>query len=224
MTMKEKLYNFLRLLLGSGSLLRKYQIIFCTNLSLKGLSLELGATETIKNNFSSYIKDVKKFHLSNNFKNKKLKIFKADLTKKLKIKSNKYHNILIFNVLEHLPNYDTSLSEINRILKKNGFIIGSTPFIYQIHGAPKDYFRFTKQFFENELKKKKFKIINIDYIGKGPFTACYSLLFAYLRFLPIFSQLILIICFLLDNFLQIFVKTNLKEIFPIGIIFLAKKR
>ena len=54
--MKEKLYNILRLLLGSGSLLRKYQINFCSNLSLKGLSLELGATETIENNFSYFIK------------------------------------------------------------------------------------------------------------------------------------------------------------------------
>lgn len=222
--MKEKLYNILRLLLGSGSLLRKYQINFCSSLSLKGLSLELGATETIKNNFSYFIKHDNKFHLSNNFENKKLKIFRADLTKKLKIRSNKYNNILIFNVLEHLPDYHTSLNEINRILKKDGTLIGSTPFIYQIHGAPKDYFRFTKQFFENELKKKKFKIIKIECLGKGPFTACYSLLFAYLRFLPIFSQLFLLICFLLDNFLQIFIKTNLKDIFPIGIIFLAKKK
>tara|TARA_B100000035_G_C20867995_1_gene494852 strand:- start:91 stop:759 length:669 start_codon:yes stop_codon:yes gene_type:complete len=222
--MKEKLYNILRIFLGGGSLLRKYQINFCSNLSLKGLSLELGATEKLKNNFSSYIKSGNIFHLSNNFKNKKLKIFKADLTKKLKIKSNTYDNVLIFNVLEHLPDYDNSLIEINRILKKKGMIIGSTPFIYQIHGAPKDYFRFTKQFFENELKKKKFTIIKIDYIGRGPFTACYSLLFAYLRFLPIFSHLFLLICFILDNFLQIFVKTKLKDIFPIGIIFLAKKK
>ena len=222
--MKEKLYNILRLFLGGGSLLRKYQINFCSNLSLKGLSLELGATEKIENNFSSYIKNASIFHLSNNFKNKKLKIFKADLTKKLKIKSNTYDNVLIFNVLEHLPDYDNSLIEINRILKKRGMIIGSTPFIYQIHGAPKDYFRFTKQFFENELKKKKFNIIKIDYIGRGPFIACYSLLFAYLRFLPIFSHLFLLVCFILDNFLQIFVKTNLKDIFPIGLIFLAKKK
>ena len=213
--MKEKLYNILRIFLGGGSLLRKYQINFCSNLSLKGLSLELGATEKLKNNFSSYIKSGNIFHLSNNFKNKKLKIFKADLTKKLKIKSNTYDNVLIFNVLEHLPDYDNSLIEINRILKKKGMIIGSTPFIYQIHGAPKDYFRFTKQFFENELKKKKFTIIKIDYIGRGPFTACYSLLFAYLRFLPIFSHLFLLICFILDNFLQIFVKTKLKDIFQL---------
>ena len=47
-----------------------------------------------------------------------MNIFYSDLTKKLKIKSNKYNNILLFNVLEHLPEYRIALSQINRILKK----------------------------------------------------------------------------------------------------------
>ena len=222
--MKEKIYNIFRIFLGSGSLLRKHQINFCTNLHLKGLSLELGATAKSNSNFSTYTKGKNKFHLSNNFNNKKFKIFKADLRKKLKIRSNKYDNVLIFNVLEHLSDYHNPLKEINRILKKDGKLICSTPFIYQIHGAPKDYFRFTKQFFEDELIKKKFKVIKIDCLGNGPFTACYSLLFAYVRFLPIFSHLFFIVFFILDKILQIFIKTNLKEIFPIGIIFIAKKK
>ena len=95
----------------------------------------------------TFVKGKSIFDLSNNFKNKKLNIFKADLTKKINIKSHTYNNILIFNVLEHLPNYDNAISEINRILKKGGSIIGSTPFIYQVHGAPKDYYRFSKDFF-----------------------------------------------------------------------------
>ena len=222
--MKKKIRNIFRIFLGSGSLLRKYQINFCKDLYLKGLSLELGATAKNNSNFSSYIKGKNKFHLSNNFDNKKFKIFKADLSKKLKINSNKYDNVLIFNVLEHLPSYHNPLNEINRILKRGGKLICSTPFIYQIHGAPKDYFRFTKQFFEDELIKKKFKVVKIDCLGNGPFTACYSLLFAYIRFLPIFSHLFFIVFFILDKILQIFIKTNLKEIFPIGIIFIAKKK
>ncbi len=218
------LINSLKLLITKNTLLRDLQINECTKIKVNGLSLEFGATDKKNKTFSNFIIGHSKFEYSNIKPNKKLNIFYSDLTKKLKIKSNKYNNILLFNVLEHLPEYRIALSQINRILKKKGKIIGSTPFIYQIHGAPKDYFRFTKEFFEFELKKQKFNNIKVQYLGNGPFTACYSLIYPYIRFLPIFSHLVLLICFMLDNILQIFIKTDLKEIFPIGIFFNAQKK
>ena len=222
--MSINLINSLKLLITKNTLLRDLQINECTKIKVNGLSLEFGAIVRKNKTFSNFIRGQSKFEYSNIKPNKKLNIFYSDLTKKLKIKSNKYNNILLFNVLEHLPEYRIALSQINRILKKKGKIIGSTPFIYQIHGAPKDYFRFTKEFFEFELKKQKFNNIKVQYLGNGPFTACYSLIYPYLRFLPIFSHLVLLICFMLDNILQIFIKTDLKEIFPIGIFFNAQKK
>tara|TARA_B100000929_G_scaffold286171_1_gene270839 strand:+ start:304 stop:972 length:669 start_codon:yes stop_codon:yes gene_type:complete len=222
--MSINLINSLKLLITKGTLLRDLQINECTKLKVNGLSLEFGAIDRKNKTFSNFIRGQSKFEYSNIKPNKKLNIFYSDLTKKLKIKSNKYNNILLFNVLEHLPEYRIALSQINRILKKKGKIIGSTPFIYQIHGAPKDYFRFTKEFFEFELKKQKFNNIKVQYLGNGPLTACYSLMYPYIRFLPIFSHLVLLICFMLDNILQIFIKTDLKEIFPIGIFFNAQKK
>jgi SAM-dependent methyltransferase len=222
--MSINLINSLKLLITKNTLLRDLQINECTKIKVNGLSLEFGAIDRKNKTFSNFIRGQSKFEYSNIKPNKKLNIFYSDLTKKLKIKSNKYNNVLLFNVLEHLPEYRIALSQINRILKKKGKIIGSTPFIYQIHGAPKDYFRFTKEFFEFELKKQKFNNIKVQYLGNGPFTACYSLIYPYLRFLPIFSHLVLLICFMLDNILQIFIKTDLKEIFPIGIFFNAQKK
>ena len=224
MSLDKNLFKFFHLIFARESLLRTYQKIKCSSLILHGLSLEFGAVKKKENNFSNFFKGTSIFEHSNKIHDKSFNIFKSDLTKKLKIKSNKYNNILIFNVLEHLPEYRIALSEINRILKKKGKIIGSTPFIYQIHDAPKDYFRFTREFFEFELKKQKFKNIKVQYLGNGPLTACYSLMYPYIRFLPIFSHLVLLICFILDNILQIFIKTNLKEIFPIGIFFNAQKK
>ena len=222
--MSINLINSLKLLITKNTLLRDLQINECAKFKVNGLSLEFGAIDRKNKTFSNFIRGHSKFEFSNVKPNKKLNIFYSNLTKKLKIKSNKYNNILLFNVLEHLPEYRIALSQINRILKKKGKIIGSTPFIYQIHGAPKDYFRFTKEFFEFELKKQKFNNIKVQYLGNGPFTACYSLIYPYLRFLPIFSHLVLLICFMLDNILQIFIKTDLKEIFPIGIFFNAQKK
>ena len=215
--------NLLKLFISNNSLLRILQIYKCLNISLGGLSLEFGAIDNKNKTFSNFFKGKDKFDYTNIVSNKKLKIFSSDLTKKLKIQSYKYKNIIIFNVLEHLPAYNLAFSETYRILKKGGFLIGSTPFLYQIHSAPNDYFRYTKDFLKLNLKNNKFKNISIIPLGYGPFIASYSLIHPYIKFVPFFSQIILIVAYMLDSFIQLFVKTKLEEIFPIGYFFIAKK-
>ena len=156
-------------------------------------------------------------------KDKKNNIQGANLNKKLKFKSNCYHNLVIFNVLEHLISPTKSLRELNRILKKGGLLIGSTPFLYQVHGAPNDYLRFTTDYLIYEFKKKNFKAIYVKELGYGPFLAAFSILFPYFKFLPIINYIIFLMCLIFDSFLQIFIKTKLREIFPIGIFFIFKK-
>jgi len=217
--------NFLKLTkiyIKRHSLLRFFQIKECLNVKLKGNSIEFGAINNEEKIFSNFFKGNSKFKYSNLKKNK-LSNVSHDLTKKINISNSKFENVLLFNVLEHLPLYNNVFSEIYRITKKGGYFIGSTPFIYQVHGAPKDYFRFTKEFFEYNLKKNKFRKIEVKNLGFGPFVACYSILNSYLKYLPIVSDLILVMAFILDSIIQIFVKTKLKEIYPIGIYFLAKK-
>lgn len=216
-------FKFFKLIFSNNSLLRVQQIYKCLNISLTGLSLEFGAINNKKKTFSNFFKGSKKFHYTNINSSKKLNIFYSDLTKKLKIPKNKYKNILIFNVLEHLPKYNLAFSETYRILKKGGYLIGSVPFIYQVHGAPNDYFRFTKEFFHYYLNFYKFKNIEVIALGFGPFVASYTLIFPYVKFIPFFSQIILLLAYLLDSIIQIFVKTKLNEIFPIGYFFIAKK-
>jgi len=221
--MNNDYFTILRLIFKKNSLLRVLQIYECTNIKLYGISLEFGAINNKNKTFSNFVMGESKFHYSNKFNNKKSNIFYSDLTKKLKISTNKYNNVLFFNVLEHLPEYETAFSEIYRIIKKKGNFIGSVPFIYQIHAAPKDYFRFSKHFFELNLKKYRFKHVKVKSLGFGPFIASYSLLYPYLKFLPFFSQLCLLVAYILDSVIQIFVKTDLKEIFPLGYFFIAKK-
>ncbi len=216
-------FFFLKLLFLNYSLLRIFQILETKKSNITGKTLEFGASRIKSKNFSSFIKEEKKLNFSNIFTDKKLKIFHADLTKKLKISSNNYQIVMIFNVLEHINNQDLPLVEINRILKKRGKIIGSTPFIYQIHGAPKDYLRFSKDYLFYILKKSKFKNIKVKNLGYGPFVASFSLLQAYLKYIPIFNQIILFLCFIFDTIIQLFVRTKLEEIYPIGLFFEAQK-
>ena len=219
----KKLIKIINLLFKKNSLLRIYQIIECNNFLLKGKNIEFGASANYNKNFSSFVKKKNDFHYSNlnNLGNKK--IIALDLKKKLKVQSNKYDNILIFNVLEHINDHSTTFKELKRILKKNGKLIGSTPFLYQVHGAPKDYFRFTKDYFIEKFKETGFTKIEVKCLGYGPFVTCFSIIYSYIKILPIFTHIILFICYLLDTILQLFVRTKLNEIYPIGIFFVIKK-
>ena len=221
--MNNNYLKFLKLILKKNSLLRVLQIYECLNITLYGTSIEFGATDNKDKPFSNFVKGKSKFHYSNKISNKKLKVFYSDLTKKLSIPSKKYNNVLFFNILEHLPEYKLVFSEIYRIIKKGGNFIGSVPFIYQIHAAPNDYFRFSREFLESNLKKYKFKKVKVKSLGFGPFIASYSLLYPYLKYLPLLSQICLLLAYILDSFIQVFVKTDLKEIFPVGYFFIAKK-
>ena len=219
-----KIFIITILLLKNYSLLRIFQIIETKKLFLKGNSLEFGASIYYKKNFSYFSKGENNFHYSNIDNNKNKKIIKMDLRKKLIIPSNKYNNVLIYNVLEHIDNHSNTFKEIKRIMNKNGNLFGSTPFLYQVHGAPKDYFRFTKDFFMEKLKSTGFKKVKIKCLGFGPFVACFSIIYPYTKYLLLINHLILLMCYLLDFILQLFVKTKLSEIYPIGIFFSAKKK
>lgn len=52
---------------------------------------------------------------------------KGDITKGLPYKDNTFDSVILGEVIEHVPNTDFLLSEINRVLKKKGYLIVSTP-------------------------------------------------------------------------------------------------
>ena len=159
--MNSNYLKFLKLILKKNTLLRVLQIYECFSIRLYGTSIEFGAIDNKDKTFSSFVKGKSKFYYSNKISNQKLKIFYSDLTKKLNIPSKKYNNVLLFNILEHLPEYKFAFSEIYRIMKKGGNFIGSVPFIYQIHAAPNDYFRFSRKFLETNLRKYKFSAVKV---------------------------------------------------------------
>lgn len=55
-----------------------------------------------------------------------------------------FANVLCMSVLEHLQDPPGAIREMRRVLKPGGRMILSVPFIFPIHDAPGDYWRFTK--------------------------------------------------------------------------------
>jgi len=62
---------------------------------------------------------------------------------KLPVKSRSFNFIILSQVLEHLETPLDALKEIKRVLKSNGRVFVSWPFLYPIHEEPRDFYRYT---------------------------------------------------------------------------------
>lgn len=214
--------NFFNLIFSNQSILRIFQTEKFQKEKIFGECIEFGANEDLKKNFMKpFSKNYKITYSNLNSINKD--IIKIDLEKDFDHQKT-YDFIVIFNVLEHLSDYKKALGNLNKILKINGKIIGSTPFLFRVHGAPNDYIRFTSQYLEKIFKESNFQEIQIEELGTGPFLSSVALLRSYLKYIPILYQLLLIIALIADKLLKIFMKTDPKKIYPVGYIFSAKKK
>lgn len=67
---------------------------------------------------------------------------------KLNFEDGSFDSILCIEVLEYLTMPREAISEIHRVLKKEGTLILSVPFMYKVH---QDQMRFTKNYLKKEL-------------------------------------------------------------------------
>lgn len=58
------------------------------------------------------------------------------------LEDDKFDTVLCTQVIEHIKNIDT-IHELIRITKNGGTLVVSVPFIYNEHGSPNDYRRYT---------------------------------------------------------------------------------
>jgi SAM-dependent methyltransferase len=92
--------------------------------------------------------------------------------------------VVSFQVLEHLSEPEHFIREAYRVLKPDGKLLLTTPFMWGIHEEPYDYYRYTKYGLEYLLKKNGFDIISI--IQKGSLWTIFSMFINYsmVRFIP----------------------------------------
>lgn len=67
----------------------------------------------------------------------------ADINEKIPIPDNSFDTVIMNNVLEHLHNPQRAINECKRVLKPNGVLLVTVPFLIGIHEAPIDYQRYT---------------------------------------------------------------------------------
>lgn len=90
--------------------------------------------------------------------------FKDD-ARRLSNKDASFDTVVCFEALEHIDDTDAVVSEMYRVLKKDGYAIATIPFLYPLHGNPDDYSRLTPHGLEYRFKKAGFEIVRTGSIG-----------------------------------------------------------
>ena len=136
---------------------------------VKGVCLDIGAGKApykryFEKNCDNYIvTDSEKTH-SHMFKDSHTDFVIAEATL-LPFDNESVDTVVLTQVLEHVFDYEKALSEAVRVMKKEGVILLSVPFIYQAHATPYDYHRFSEYGLKRLLQKYELEVLEWHYQG-----------------------------------------------------------
>lgn len=147
-----------------------------------------------------------------------------DLEQALPIKDMTYDHVLCINLLEHIYNFKSVVSESKRILKPDGQVVFAIPFLIQVHPSPHDHWRFTKETLEKIFSEAGFDQVLVESVGTGVFGAIAQMKFNMLHF-SLLRKISNQIAITLDAFVEKIIKkdTYSKEYYPLGYIVTAKR-
>jgi len=98
---------------------------------------------------------------------------------KFPFNNNEFDSVVTNQVFEHVFNPDDFLYEVNRVLKKNGILLMTVPFVWDEHEQPYDFARYSSFGIKSVLEKKGFEIVEQKKIAPD-FSVILQLINAYL--------------------------------------------
>jgi len=137
----------------------------------------------------------------------------------LPYEAHTYDTVLLFNVLEHLFNYEHILHEIQRIKKNEGMLVGYVPFLHWYHPDPHDFFRYTNESLQRILEHVGYQDITIEKIYRGPYTTAFQIIHSTL---PVFIRPIIFIPLYLCDVIFRKLRRKAAERYVLGYYFRAK--
>jgi SAM-dependent methyltransferase len=127
----------------------------------KGVLYDLGCGEShYRDFFLSYADTYVGVDWSGSYHETKADIA-ADLNTSLPVESEEADTVVSLSVMEHLCEPQTMLNEAFRILKPGGSIILQVPFMWWLHEAPYDYYRFTRYGLKYMFEKAGFTDVKV---------------------------------------------------------------
>lgn len=85
--------------------------------------------------------------------------------KRIPFDNEYFDSILCSEVAEHLFDLPDALAEMNRVLKKGGKLLLTTPFVWNEHEVPYDFARYTQFALKDMFEKKGFTVLALEKEG-----------------------------------------------------------
>jgi SAM-dependent methyltransferase len=151
--------------------------------------------------------------------------FIADLNSNLPIKESSFDTVILSDVIEHLITPEKIFLEISRILRQDGILFLSVPFLHALHEEPYDYSRLTEYKLTHLCSVNNLKIIHLESYG-GSFELFSLLILIHLAriqpdFMTVIMKKLLLFMSLSKPGRRIYDKTARK--FPLGYCLVAQK-
>lgn len=138
----------------------------------------------------------------------------------LPFSSESFDVVISTQMLEHVKDPTKVLKEIYRVLKKEGTVFLSTHGIWEKHGSPNDYWRWT----DDGLKILFNDFRSIEVMGNGGSILClFQLLNIYISKLPNIFKPIKLLLFLINNLIGKYFDNPRYATFEINYLVIAEK-
>lgn len=159
--------------LGAGSTLiatlvaRWYQAALATH--ARGLLLDLGCgAMPYRALYAAHVSDVIGTDWPQSLHRQPHADLFCDLNAGVPLRSELADTVLLADVLEHLYRPQALLAEVHRVLRPGGTLLLNTPFMYGVHEAPHDYYRYTPHALRRMALDAGFEPVAVDAIGGSP--------------------------------------------------------
>lgn len=84
---------------------------------------------------------------------------------KIPLENGTKDTAILIEVLEHVPDPNIVLQEINNKLKSGGYLFITVPFLWTLHDIPNDEYRYTPFALRRLLENSNFEIIELESFG-----------------------------------------------------------
>ncbi len=91
----------------------------------------------------------------------------VDLDGPLPWEGSRFDTVILSDVLEHVQRPEHLLQEVARILAPGGRLLVNVPFLYAIHEAPHDYFRYTEFALRGLVERSGLRLVELEALGGG---------------------------------------------------------
>lgn len=188
-------------ILSGGSWLRSFQFEFLLEVELKGRVLDLGGGNgkflrkaTLKR------QDVSSIELLDGYNTNaqhQLDLSSVDWCHSIGVK---YDTVVCNNLLEHLRDPSLLLVQTKEVFdSKGGTLVIQTPFLFKEHMSPRDYARYTPDWYKSTLEMSGYEEVTVFKQGVGPVTSAASMILGPGRIPRRLSLAALILCRWLDK-------------------------